>query len=172
MFLQCGCMSPKRNKSQPPGGSPAARQEKNKRSKVGKHLPEPDDKYVKDAVAKTLREQFPGFTAHQVSSLILDDKSLIQQLTADRISWWKQDERGKHIKLSTEYYDTLRSRYSDCHGDIVLHYDKTTAEAERDLSPQLDEAVEAYIDETRPNRAPLREWFDGVASCTEKEPGK
>eukprot|EP00974_Lingulodinium_polyedra_P081823 7922457-Lingulodinium_polyedra.AAC.1 len=67
--------------------------------KRGQKGQEPSHDYLKQAIAKTIREQFKQLNDHEIYSKLHEDKTLYDRLWHDRREWVLKTPYGQTLKL-------------------------------------------------------------------------
>ena len=128
-----------------------------------------DEQYLKEAIKKTLRKQFPGWGSDLVDSKQVNGLSLRESLTLDRKHWILKDEIGSKIKLSPSYYESKRLAYARAlpTGES-LTWDKTSEAGQAPLAPKLIKALAMVADNKR-ELGPLRQYIKDAKTMTAKD---
>ena len=71
------------------------------------------ESYLKQAVAKSLREQFQGFNDYEIDAKLVEGSTLRMQLHGDRKEYWSSSASKRVIVLGPAYYGELRRLFGD-----------------------------------------------------------
>lgn len=129
-----------------------------------------DENYLREAIKKTLRLQFPGWGADLVDSNVVNGKTLRQVLTEERRHWTLKDDVGVNIKLSPAYYEDKRLTYGrKVPKGEELSWNKESPMGAQPLPPKLVKALGMVADNKR-EIGPLRQYLKDAKALTPKDP--
>ena len=126
--------------------------------------------YLKQAVSKTMREQFSDMSDFEKICKIVNNQTMRARLMSDRREWLLGTEAGAKISLGPGYYSSIRALYlEETTIEDKLQWNRNDPENEQPINESLNKAMEQFFAH-RVNRSPLLQYLGRAQKCTNKEP--